>query len=306
MIKFQKVQKEFTIGSIKVGGQPGELPTVLIGTIFYEGHKIVKDPMKGDFNKERAEELIKRQEELSELTGNPHMTDIVGLSEKSIIKYIDFVADVTDAPFLIDSAAMHVKIAALKYVAETGLLGRTVYNSISVYVKEEELKAIRESGLKAAIILAHNPTNVWPEGRIKLLKGNKKERGLLDRALKEANIEKPLIDVSVLDVPSIGLAVETIKLVKDFFGLPSGAAPLNAVLEWRRVNDYGKIAKKACAAGSLITVQMGGADFIFYGPIRHAEVVFPVCAMTDAIIAYRAMRHGIRPKVKNHPLYKIF
>jgi tetrahydromethanopterin S-methyltransferase subunit H len=51
---------------------------------------------------------------------------------------------------------------------------------------------------------------------------------------------------------------------------------------------------------------MGGADFIFYGPIKYAEVAFPACAMTDAIIAYRAMRHGIRPKVKSHPLYKIF
>jgi len=107
-------------------------------------------------------------------------------------------------------------------------------------------------------------------------------------------------------VPSIGLAVEAIKLVKETFGLPSGAAPLNAVLEWKKAKIYGKIAKNACAAGSIITAQMEGADFVFYGPIKYAEVAFPTCAMTDAIIAYRAMRHGIRPKVKNHPLYKIF
>ena len=234
------------------------------------------------------------------------MTDIVGLSEQAIVKYIDFVADVTDAPFLIDSATMQVKISAVKYVAETGLLNRAVYNSISAHVKDEELTALRQNRLEAAIILAHNPKNVWPVGRIKLLKGNGEEKGLLDKALREANIKKPLIDVSVLNVPSIGLAVEAIKLVKSTFGLPSGAAPLNAVLEWKKVNVYGNIAKKACAVGSLITAQMEGADFIFYGPIKYAEVVFPAYAMTDVIIAYRAMRHGISPKVKSHPLYKIF
>nr|MDO8043654.1 tetrahydromethanopterin S-methyltransferase subunit H [Candidatus Baldrarchaeota archaeon] len=304
-MKFDKTQEIFTIYNVKVGGQPGELPTVLIGTIFYEGHKIVKDPMKGDFDREKAETLLKKQEELSEITGNPYMTDIVGLSEEAIIKYIDFVADVTDAPFLIDSAAMQVKISAVKYVVEVGLLERAVYNSISAHVKEEELAAIKENKLEAAIILAHNPRNVWPEGRIKLLKGDGEARGLLDLAM-EANIKKLLIDVSVLDVPSIGLAVEAIKLVKSEFGYPSGAAPLNAVLEWKKVKNYGKIAKNACAAGSLITAQMEGADFLFYGPIKYAEVAFPACAMTDAIIAYRAIRHGIRPKVKKHPLYRIF
>jgi len=42
MVKFEKKQEVFTIHNFKIGGQPGEFPTVLIGTIFYEGHKIVK------------------------------------------------------------------------------------------------------------------------------------------------------------------------------------------------------------------------------------------------------------------------
>lgn len=67
-----------------------------------------------------------------------------------------------------------------------------------------------------------------------------------------------------------------------------------------------KLPKNACTAGSLIIAQMEGTDFLFYGSIKYAEVAFPVCAMTDAIVAYRVMRHGIRPKLKNRPLYRIF
>ena len=66
-MKFEKLQEIFTIHNVKVGGQPGELPTVLIGTIFYEGHKIVKNPMKGEFDRKQAEELLKKQEELSDI-----------------------------------------------------------------------------------------------------------------------------------------------------------------------------------------------------------------------------------------------
>ena len=54
--------------------------------------------MKGEFDREKAEELLKKQEELSDITGNPCMTDVVGLSEEAIIKYIDFVAAITDTP----------------------------------------------------------------------------------------------------------------------------------------------------------------------------------------------------------------
>jgi len=37
----------FEFGKIKVGGQPGEYPTVLVSTMFYARHKIVSDEDKG-------------------------------------------------------------------------------------------------------------------------------------------------------------------------------------------------------------------------------------------------------------------
>jgi len=39
MQKFKTPQKIYEIGKVKVGGQPGELPTFLIGSIFWLGQK---------------------------------------------------------------------------------------------------------------------------------------------------------------------------------------------------------------------------------------------------------------------------
>lgn len=70
--------------------------------------------MKGEFDREKAEELFKKQEELSDITVNLCTADVVGLSEEAIIKYKDFVADITTPPILIDIATTQVKISACK------------------------------------------------------------------------------------------------------------------------------------------------------------------------------------------------
>ncbi len=42
MFRFDKEQIVIDVAGVKVGGQPGEYPTVLAGTIFYGGHKIIR------------------------------------------------------------------------------------------------------------------------------------------------------------------------------------------------------------------------------------------------------------------------
>jgi tetrahydromethanopterin S-methyltransferase subunit H len=58
---FQKEQYIYDIGGVKIGGNPGETPTVLAGTIFYGGHKLVQDASKGIVDEAAAEELIVKQ-----------------------------------------------------------------------------------------------------------------------------------------------------------------------------------------------------------------------------------------------------
>ena len=54
MFEFTAEQKVFDIAGVKVGGKPGENPSVLIGSMFFRGHKIVSDPEKGIFDKAKA------------------------------------------------------------------------------------------------------------------------------------------------------------------------------------------------------------------------------------------------------------
>ena len=58
MFRFDKEQVVFDFAGVKMGGQPGEYPTVLAGTIFYGGHNIISDELTGDFDKSRAETLV--------------------------------------------------------------------------------------------------------------------------------------------------------------------------------------------------------------------------------------------------------
>jgi len=306
MIQFEREQKVFDVSGIKIGGKPGEYPTVLIGTIFYEGHKIVHDPIGGLFDKSRAESLLKKQEEMSDLTGNPHIIDVFGPTAEALCNYIDFVADVTSAPFLVDSTSASQRIPAIKHAVEIGLKERAVYNSIDYNVKNEEIAALKEVGVKSAVVLALNPTNLWPEGRINILKGGDTQTGLL-KLTEEAGIGNTLIDTCVLDVPSISLAAKAIQLVKGEFGFPAGCSPANAITTWKKARKgLGPHAYDVCMASAAVLTQLNGANFVLYGPIEFAEKVFPVCALTDALNTYYGRRMGIRPQVNNHPLAKIF
>jgi len=299
LFKFNKEQKIFEIGHIRIGGQPGELPTVLVGSIFHEGHGIVKDRNLGVFDRKKAEHLINMQDEISERTGIPCMVDVVAENSGALVKYIDFVSKITDAPLLINGPNKSVRIAASKYAVEVGLQERIVYNSINYTLSDEEINAIKEVGLKAAIVQAFNPRLPTPKGMISILKE------LLQGASK-AGIEKTLILTPVLDVPSIGFAAYGVYLAKEEFGIPSGTAPVGVIGKWSKVKNLGEDMKKLYRAGVTTLTQVMGANFLIYGSIAKARDVFPVVAMIDAIVAYNARNYGVKPLTKDHPLYKVF
>lgn len=305
IFKFKRKQKIFEIGGLKIGGQPGELPTVLIGSLFHEGHRIVKDRKLGIFDEKEAERLISIQEEMSDKTGVPYMLDVVGDNSKALKRYIDFISEITDSPFLINGPEASVRVEAAEYAEEIGLMNRAVYNSINYTLGEEEINAIRKTELKAAIVQAFNPKNTQPKGMLQILRGTPDKEGLLDGTLR-AGIEKFLILTPVLDVASIGFAAQGIYSAKKEFGMPVGTAPVGVVGRWNKVEGLGRHAKRLCGASAATLAQSMGADFIIYGSVAKARNVFPACAMIDATIAYNAKAFGIKPLTKSHPLYKIF
>lgn len=307
MFRFEKEQKVLEISDVKVGGQPGEYPTVLIPSIFYERHKLVFDPIKGEFNKKEAELQLNRVEALSEKTGNPFFVDVMGITAEALIKYVSFVSELTRCPFLIDSISRQARIAAMRYVSEVGLMNRAIYNSINCNVTDEELASLKDLKVQNAVVLAFDPKNQSFDGRIAMLKGYPGQQGLLSAAQK-AGIDNVLVDTAVLDVLTIGTASRAIYSLKEEFGLPAGCGPANAMAIWKRLKagDFGPAAYRLCFGSSALFTQMMGANFVIQGPIELAETVFPACAMADAIIASEAKNLGTAVKTANHPLSKIF
>lgn len=298
MWKFEAPQKRFEIGRVRIGGFPGERPTVLIGSIFYRKQKIITDEGKGEFDKTAAECIINAQDEFSGRTGNPCMVDVVASTPEAIKRYLDFTAKVSDAPLLIGGTTAEVRLAGLDYVREVGLIHRVVYNSLTPSLLKEELEKIRETGVRSSVFLAANLKNFTSQGRIKAV-----EEFL--PTISAAGVEKILVDTFVLDVPTLGQACKAIYEVKNKFGLPAGCGAHNAVATWRGLRvKMGEHAVKPALASVSATVAAVGADFILYGPIEDAKLVFPVVAMVDTAFSQLILERGEKV-AKEHPRYKI-
>jgi len=307
MFSFTARQKIYQVGNVKIGGQPGELPTVLIGNIFYGGMPEIFDHKTGGFDQKATLKWIETAEELSQKTGVPHFLDVMAVHPGAMKKYIRFVSEHSDSVFLVDGSTPETRSAGLETVHELGLQRRTIFNAVSPQTAEDELQAIRESGVTASILLAQNETDYSPKGRVSILKGLDEQISLLKIA-KKAGIERVLVDTIVFDVPSIAYAAEAIRLVKDELGYPAGCSPANATYDWKRSQDIALRKGFAAYNASAHTIaQLSGANFLIYGPLKQAKSVIPACAMNDAIIAYYASRQlGTKPLVKHHPIYKIF
>ncbi len=307
MFRFNSEQKIFNIGKVKIGGKPGELPTVLIGNIFYKGMPEITNHQKGDFDAKSVSKWINVAEELAEKTGVPHFLDVMSSYPDAMKRYIRFVSERSNSVFLIDGATPETRIAGLETVNEHGLQRRAVFNGIAPQTTHEELEALRESGVFSSVLMAQNEADYSPAGRVSILKGLKNKKGLLEIARK-AGVNQFMIDTIVFDVPSIAYALEAIRLVKEELGYPAGCSPANATYDWKLTQD--KALTKGFAAynaSAHAIAQLSGADFLIYGPLKQARNVIPACAMTDAIVAYHAMKQfGVKPLVSNHPLYRIF
>jgi tetrahydromethanopterin S-methyltransferase subunit H len=297
-LEFSAEQQTFNIGGTAVGGQPGVRPAVLVGTIFYHGQKILIDEDKGEFQRDEAERLIREQDDFAQRTGNPCMFDVVGATPEAIVRHLEFAAEVTQAPLLIDGTTADVRIAGVRYAAEAGLADRVVYNSIIPEVTDEELREIQDAGLESAILLTYYLPDFTAKGRVEAV------RQLLPR-LRDAGIRKLMVDACVLDLATFGQACNAIVDIKDEFGLPAGGGVHNAVALWKGLKTkMGEQAHDPCIASASAAAVAIGADFALYGPVEDAKYVFPAVAMIDTAHSQVVMERGGKP-VEDHPRYRV-
>lgn len=300
MFAFKTEQRIYEISGLKIGGQPGQLPTVMVGSIFYHKDKIVTDAKTGDFDRNRAEEILDAEQEISSRTGNPRIVDVCASWAQAFPKQIDFVATNTNGPFTIDGTTAEVRIAGAKYIRETGLSERVIYNSITPETREDEVSAIREANIKAALLLALNTKNPTIAGRLAVIEQ------LVQKA-KAAGIEKMFIDTTVLDVPDPGPAGKTIYLVKEKWGFPCGCGAHNAVDMWHKRKNLDRDTYLTSSVVANVLPIIMGASFMLYGPIESATRMYTPIAVADAYIAYTMMQeYNIRPLTNTHPIFCVF
>ena len=299
--KFNTQQNIYTIGKVKVGGQPGELPTFLIGSIFWLGQKMVQDANKGIFDANEAEKIINTMQTQSDITGVPFGFDIVGTTELAFDKYIDFVAKHSDAPLMLDAMSPKTRMAAATMAKNMGLSERCFYNSVYKGVTDAELAVLKDSGIKMSIVLADNPKDNSLEGKMTVIQ---EALALADKG----GITKPLIDTAIpAFAPDMGTAVRTIPVMKEKYGHPVGLGSGNVVttMGWVKAN-IAKEFRKGCVTATNAIMQTAGANWLMIGPAEQAEWVFPAVAVVDTYIASAAADLGTRPLEETHPIFRAF
>ena len=298
MFSFTKEQEIFDISGIKIGGQPGMYPTVLFGGVFFKGEP--------DFD--RAKGHLQKMLTLSKKTGNPVIPDFFIKKEEYIEEIITFAEKSLpkNHPFSIDIIEPSIKIKTLEYLHKKNLLSRTIYNSIHIGITDEERETLKKYTPEMAIIVAFNPKDKSPDGKVEVLENGAHliDIGLLELS-KKLGIEKILVDTAPLAPgENSGASIAALPVIKEEYGLPAGCAIHNVVEKSKWLNDF-ESARKTVDSSSNINIPVFGGDYAIFGPIENADMVLPIIAWQDILVSeYTENYFGISP-VEFHPRRKL-
>ena len=301
MFKYQAKQKVCNIGGIKVGGQPGENPPLLIGNMFQKGDLILEDRKGGRFNRKAAKEKIRELENISRETGVPCLIAMVANSEEEIKGYVDFFTSVTEMPFAIDVWQQKTRLAAARYIAKQRLQERALYNSITPWDEDipGQVSELKELGIKHVVIQVFDLEDKRPTGRVKSLKN-------LLPLVEKGNFESILVDTAVMNLPATTFSLVANTLIKKEFGLPVGFAPSNGTYMWRKAASEQDRNKFPAIDAGVHAISALASDFLFYGPLTGTSRVFPAVAAASSMMAALAYEESAFLPTGHHPLNLLF
>jgi tetrahydromethanopterin S-methyltransferase subunit H len=300
MFDFKTQQRTFVISGVRIGGEVGKVPTVLIPSIFYSKDRIVNNADKGEFDKDKADTLLNILVDLTDRTGLGTMLDVVATTRESMEKYLQYLVDKTAFPLLIDgSDSLEVNTAGIRYAKDAGFLDRVVINSLTPDTNDSLFNVVRETGLSNALLLTFNAASMTSSSkRVEVAES------LIQKAIS-VGVTNILIDTGVMDLATLGIACKTQHILKDKFGYPVGTGAHNAISTWKGlVPKFGREAKKPAMVGSSLMPVALGADFVLIGPLKNAALVYPSVAMIDVALSGMLIEERIRPE-KPHPRYLV-
>ncbi|NVM52631.1 MAG: tetrahydromethanopterin S-methyltransferase [Candidatus Helarchaeota archaeon] len=262
--------KTYVIDGVTFGGRQGENPTVLIGSIFYSGHHLITDPEKGEFKQEQAQQYIKDFMDYSRKYRIPCALDVVAETPTAMVNFLDFALDVFEGPIILDGI-INARLRGIQHVKDLGVPDRIIYDSIWKNT-DTELKAIKEAGIKTAILFGYDIADSSSSKRVSIMtEGSKKYPSLLKQA-EQAGITQMLVDNVITHFDSVGDVIETNIMFKNMFGYPVGCGPANISYYLAKYDK--KMTTKEIRDSSLIAILSLFSDFILFGPIERAKTAF--------------------------------
>ncbi len=300
--RYEREQKVCNIGGIKVGGQPGENPPLLMASLFQKGDKLIESRKRRKFDQEGAAQRIKEMERISDETGVPGIVAMVANSPEEMKAYVDFFVSVSDRPFAIDIWVQETRVEATRYICEQGLADRLLYNSITPWDEDipGQVETIRGLGVKHIVVQAFDVEDKTPTGRPKSL-------GKMMEVVGKAGFESILVDTAVMNLPATAFSLLANGLVKEEFGLPAGGAPSNGTYMWKESREkWGPKGFVGVDAG-IHAVSALASDFMLYGPMTGTQRIFPAVAAASALLATLVYQDTNRlPQSESHPLNLLF
>jgi tetrahydromethanopterin S-methyltransferase subunit H len=302
MFRFSSQQKVFDMNGTRIGGQPGENPPLLIASMFHNKDRILEDRKTAKFDRTRAVELIRKQEELSQSTGIPGMVAMVANSPEEAQVYIDFYLETTDMLFGIDMWVAEKRAMATEYVAKLGVQDKFLYNSITAWDKDikGQVEKLKDLGIKHVVIQAFDDQDQTPTGRLKSLES------ILSQGAD--SFDTIIVDTSVMNLPSTSFSLVANRIIKEKLGLPCGGAYSNGTHMWKESKEtWGLDGFRAMDAVAQGMSSVLWSDFNFYGPIVTAPRIFPAVATAHILLSSLVYDETDEiPENENLPIRKYF
>jgi tetrahydromethanopterin S-methyltransferase subunit H len=268
MLNFSKDQEVLSIKNVRFGGQPGETPTVLFGTLFY-GKR---------YNEKTAGFLLDNLDK-----NDVFSIDIPEAGVKCrTLEYLSQQGALDRTIY--NSLNLGVTPEEIESLKQNTPAGAIVLGYNPKDFSTDGRMAMLESG------------------------GGMLEQGLIDIARDVGIKNQLLDTGATPFDHNATETIRAIPVFKNRFGLPVGCAIHNTVESWLWMKEYRKEHRDVyiiCDMASNGLVVIWGADFTVYGPLRNADKVFPYVAMVDKFIAEGARDYFGMEIEEGHPGRKL-
>jgi tetrahydromethanopterin S-methyltransferase subunit H len=266
--------------NVKVGFGSFKLPPVLIGTMFYQGQRLIDNNDITKFDKEKALKRIEKQVQLSNQYKIPALIEISADTPDAMTSYLDFYLDNFKPPFVL-GGTLDARISGVAYLYDQGYKSEDfIYNAISNLKNQKEIELFKKYEIQTAIILVLASPNMTSTQRFSHITDKTQPNNVsLFEGLKELGVKYIWVDGGVVNLESLVHILETQKMISTALKVPVGTAPNLFLFKYSSPRLNLKFHTRY-RRSSIMFIASWYSNFIFYGPIEDATECFASTAQS--------------------------